>query len=83
MPWAPLLVLREFVFSMKHFLAALARADVASVHVGSMHFAFMAFQAAFVAECSAIAQCVVADIGTKVLVPMSPASCKYDVTFRS
>jgi hypothetical protein len=47
-----LLVLGEFISSMKSFLA---RADAASVHVGSMYFAFMAFQAAFVAECSAIA----------------------------
>ena len=74
-----LLVLGEVISSTKSVLAALARADVASVDVGSMDFAFMAFKAAFVSECPAIAYYLVADVGTKVLVPMSPVWCEYDL----
>jgi hypothetical protein len=73
-----LLVLEEVVSSMKSFLVALARQNGAFVHLRPMYFAFMAFQAAFVAERSTIAGSEVADIGTKVLVLMSPAVCEYD-----
>jgi hypothetical protein len=76
-----LLVLEEVVSSMKSLLVARARQNGAFVHLASMDFAFMAFQAAFVAECSAIAQYVVADVRAKVLVLMSPATCESDWIF--
>jgi hypothetical protein len=50
-----LLVLEEVVSSMKSFLVALTRQNGAFVHLRPMYFAFMAFQAAFVTECSVIA----------------------------
>ena len=66
-----LLVVKEVVFSVKSFLVALARQNWACVNLRPMDFAFMAFQAPFVAEAFAVAGCVVADVWANMLVFMS------------
>ena len=73
-----LLVLEEVISPIKPFLVALAKQDWAFVGLRPMNFAFVAFEAAFVAEIFPIARCIVAEVGTNVFVLMSPSACKYE-----
>lgn len=63
---------------MKACLVALAGSDRAPVDLRPMDFAFVAFEATFIAEILPATGYVVAVVRSIVLVLVSPTACKYE-----
>ena len=78
----PPLVLNKVVSSVEALLVPLAGQDGALVRLGAVDFAFVAFEAALVAEVLPVAGRVVAVVGPDVLVLVSPAAVLVDVAIR-